>query len=695
MNESGVSIRYIKGIGPARAALFERLGVLTVDDLLRYYPRGWEDRRLGRKIAAGDNSLAVLKVKIGETSFQERRGRLGVFKAEATDENGRSYTAVWFKRMAFGYDSFAQLKKSVLPGRELLLIARTDADIFGNTGPLRVEEYYEPGSPEAELHAGRIVPVYPLTDGLNAKFVRQAVHNALAQYAPSDETLPLSLLRKRHLPELGSSVRGMHFPQDDAALENARKRLAYEEFFTLACAWAIKRRQTRAQSKPQKYEVRKTLLTPFRNQLGFEFTAAQKRVINEIFSDLESARPMTRLLQGDVGSGKTVVALSALLLAAENGHQGVFMAPTEILAEQHYLTMKKFLRGLPVRFELLTSATPKAARKKILAGAADGSINMLVGTHALLEDNVAFSALRLAVIDEQHRFGVKQRAALRRKSDCADLLVMTATPIPRTLALALYGDLDISSIDELPPGRIPIQTMQLPEAAAFDKVREQLSQGRQAYIVHPVIDESKLPELKAVTAEFEELSKAVFPEFRLAMLHGRMKAAEKAGVMDAFSKGEINALVATPVIEVGIDVKNATVMLVRNAERFGLASLHQLRGRVGRGAAQSFCILSTHSKSADALSRLDTICSTSDGFKIGEADMELRGHGEFMGERQHGDSDFAAADLSRDRELLEWALADRDALFSSDPDLSAPENQAFKKRLSALYTRRWHLIDFQ
>ncbi|HOX21905.1 MAG TPA: ATP-dependent DNA helicase RecG, partial [Elusimicrobiales bacterium] len=479
------------------------------------------------------------------------------------------------------------------------------------------------------------------------------------------------------------------------SLAAARKRLAYEEFFTLGCAWAIKRSQTRALSKPQKYEIKKILLTPFREHLGFEFTAAQKRVINEIFGDLQAEQPMTRLLQGDVGSGKTVVALSALLLAAENGYQGVFMAPTEILAEQHFLTMKKFLNGLPVRFELLTSATPKGARRKILDGAADGSVAILVGTHALLEDDVAFAALRLAVIDEQHRFGVKQRAALRHKSDCADLLVMTATPIPRTLALALYGDLDISVIDTLPPGRQPIQTLRLPEADAFEKTREQLRLGRQAYIVHPVIDESKLPELKAVTAEYEELAKAVFPEFRLAMLHGRMKAAEKAAVMDAFSKGEIAALVATPVIEVGIDVKNATVMLVRNAERFGLASLHQLRGRVGRGAEQSYCILSTDSKSEDALSRIDTICVTSDGFKIGEADMALRGSGEFLGERQHGDSDFLAADMARDRELLSEALADRDELFRADPRLAAPEHQAFKKRLTELYMRRWHLIDFQ
>ena len=695
MSETGDSIRYIKGIGPARAALFERIGVSTVEDLLRYYPRDWEDRRISDKIPAGDNTVAVLKVKIGETSFQERRGRLGIFKAAVTDQNGRRHTAVWFKHMGFSYDPFAGLKKTVVPGSEFIIVARADADIFGNTGELRVEEHYAPGSPEADIHTGRITPVYPLTEGLSAKFVRQAVFNTLQKYSLENETLPAALLQKRGLPSLAGAIKGMHFPENEEALALARKRLAYEEFFTLACAWAIKRSQTRARAKPQKYEIKKTLLTPFREHLGFEFTAAQKRVINEIFTDLQAAQPMTRLLQGDVGSGKTVVALSALLLAAENGYQGVFMAPTEILAEQHFLTMKKFLGGLPIRYELLTSATTKAARKKILAGAADGSISILVGTHALLEDSVVFSKLRLAVIDEQHRFGVKQRAALRHKSDCADLLVMTATPIPRTLALALYGDLDISVIDTLPPGRMPIQTMRLSEGEAFEKVREQLRQGRQAYIVHPVIDESKLPELKAVTAEYEELAKAVFPEFKLAMLHGRMKAAEKAAVMDAFSKGEVAALVATPVIEVGIDVKNASVMLVRNAERFGLASLHQLRGRVGRGAAQSYCLLSTASGSPDALSRIDTICSTSDGFKIGEADMSLRGSGEFLGERQHGDSDFLAADLVRDKPLLAEALADRDELFKSDPQLCAPENKAFKKRLAELYSRRWHMIDFQ
>ncbi len=690
-------IQYLKGIGPAKAKLFERLGVQTVEELLHYYPRTYQDRRLGAPPNEyNSDALVVFKGRVLRTQEIPARSVL-IFKAFLEDEKGAQIECTWFKKRmyrGFRFDPFGTLKKDFKMNNEVWVIGKRDDknNFFGNK--ITVDEHYPAQDALTQLHAGRLTPIYALTEGLTNKNFRQFVHEALhsGTLEREPEILPAELLSKRKLLSAPQALKAIHFPNSLAELESARMRLAYEEFLLLAAAWGIKRTQTKILAKDYSYQIHKTLLTPFRKQLGFEFTNSQKKVINEIFNDLCSPRPMNRLLQGDVGSGKTVVALCAMLLAVENGYQAVLMAPTEILAEQHFLTFKRLLTGLNVRLAVLTSSTKAAAKKKLLKELADGEIDILVGTHAVIQDGVQFRNLRLAVIDEQHRFGVKQRSRLKEKTAKLDLLTMTATPIPRTLALAFYGDLAVSTLNELPPGRQPIKTETATSKLAYDRVREEVLKGRQAYIVFPLIEESEKISAKAVTEEFEKL-KHVFPQFRLAVLHGQMSQSEKESVMADFAAHKTDILVATPVIEVGIDVKNATVMVIENAERFGLASLHQLRGRVGRGEHESYCILVPQHAGSVAKERVDIICATRDGFKIGERDMQLRGPGEILGTRQSGELEFKAGDIFKDKNILYWAIEDRDQLLSQDPSLSQPQHALFRQKLVELYQKDWHLID--
>jgi len=692
-----VKIQFLKGIGPAKAKLFERLEVQTVQDLLHYYPRTYQDRRLNTPPNEyNSDALVVFKGRVLRTQQIPARSVL-IFKAVLEDEKGRQMECTWFKKRmyrAFRFDPFGTLKKDFTVGNEVWVIGRKNdrGAMFANQ--VTVEESYVAADALTSLHAGRLTPIYALTEGLTNKQFRQFMYEALQSQTLTDtpEILPKTLLEKRHLLSAPQALRSIHFPNSLAELDTARTRLAYEEFLLLATAWGIKRTQTKILAKDYGYKIKKNLLTPFREQLGFEFTNSQKKVINEIFKDLTSSRPMNRLLQGDVGSGKTVVALCAMLLAVENGYQAALMAPTEILAEQHFLTFKRMLAGLPVNIAVLTSSTKAAAKKKILQELADGKIQILVGTHAVIQDTVQFHNLRLAVIDEQHRFGVKQRSKLKEKTAKLDLLTMTATPIPRTLALAFYGDLDVSTLSELPPGRQPILTETATSKLAYDRVRSEVAKGRQAYIVFPLIEESEKISAKAVTEEFEKLKK-VFPQFRLAVLHGQMSQQDKERVMADFAAHKTDILVATPVIEVGIDVKNATVMVIENAERFGLASLHQLRGRVGRGEHESYCVLVPQHAGSVAKERVDIICATRDGFKIGERDMQLRGPGEILGTRQSGELEFKAGDIFKDRDILYWAIEDRDELLAADPALTLPQHAPFKRKLQELYQQNWHLID--
>ena len=691
------SLQSLKGLGPAKAKLFEKLEISTLTDLLHYYPRTYQDRRLGQPPNDyNSGQLTVFKGRVLNCREIPARSVL-IFKALLEDEKGRQIECTWFKKRMFGrfrFDPFYQLKKDFKINAEVWVIGRPENrnNFFGDK--INVDEYYPVSDPQTSLHAGRITPVYSLTEGLTNKQFRQFMHEALQTelLEKEPEILPPSLLAKRSLLGSAQALKGIHFPGSLTELDAARARLAYEEFLLLATAWGIKRTQTKILEKGYAYTIHRTLLTPFRQNLGFDFTNSQKHVINEIFRDLQSPRPMNRLLQGDVGSGKTVVALSAMLLAAENGYQSALMAPTEILAEQHFLTFEKLLKTLGVKTAILTSSTKTAAKKKILKELAEGKIQIIVGTHSLIQDDVQFANLRLAVIDEQHRFGVRQRSLLKEKTAKLDLLTMTATPIPRTLALAFYGDLEVSTISELPPGRQPIQTESATEKLAFMRVAQEVQKGRQAYIVYPLIEESEKISAKAVSEEFEKL-KTVFPQFKLAMLHGQMTQEEKEAVMADFAAHKTDILVATPVIEVGIDVKNATVMVIENAERFGLASLHQLRGRVGRGQHESYCILVAQHAGSVAKERVDIICRTNDGFKIGERDMQLRGPGEILGTRQSGELEFKAGDFFKDRDILTWAIQDRDELLSQDPSLSQPQHTLFKARLIELYEKNWHLID--
>ncbi len=690
-------LQYLKGVGPAKAKLFEKLEISTLTDLLHYYPRTYQDRRLNQPPNDyNSGQLTVFKGRVLNSREIPARNIL-IFKAFLEDERGRQIECTWFKKRMYGrfrFDPFYQLKKDFKINAEVWVIGRPENrnNFFGDK--INVDEYYPVSDPQCALHAGRITPVYALTEGLTNKQFRQFMHEALQTDTlnTEPEILPPSLLQKRKLLGSAQALKGIHFPGSLTELDAAKARLAYEEFLLLATAWGIKRTQTKVLEKGYRYTLKRSLLTPFRQNLGFDFTNSQKHVINEIFRDLQSPRPMNRLLQGDVGSGKTVVALSAMLLAAENGYQSALMAPTEILAEQHFITFGKLLKSLGVKTAILTSSTKAAAKKKILKELAEGKIQIIVGTHSLIQEDVQFATLRLAVIDEQHRFGVRQRSLLKEKTAKLDLLTMTATPIPRTLALAFYGDLEVSTISELPPGRRPIKTESATEKLAFTRVAQEVQNGRQAYIVYPLIEESEKISAKAVSEEFEKL-KTVFPQFKLAMLHGQMSQEEKEAVMADFASHKTDILVATPVIEVGIDVKNATVMVIENAERFGLASLHQLRGRVGRGEHESYCILVPQHAGSVAKERVDIICRTSDGFKIGERDMQLRGPGEILGTRQSGELEFKAGDFFKDRDILTWAIQDRDELLSQDPSLSQPQHALFKARLIQLYEKNWHLID--
>lgn len=686
-------VQELAGVGPRRGLTLAHLGLKTVSDLLFYFPRDWENRRetLALDSAEVPHPL-VIRGKILKVKTLRASPKLALFRATLTTGE-REVAAVWFKHLSHRYDVFAPLKKDLVPGADAWIVGRAEANLLG-VREIEASEYYLLSDPRWPLHVNRLVPIYPLTEGMTQRFLRELVHQALA-LGPSTaaELLPLALLQKRQLLSLPQALRSIHFPQSAEELEAARARMAYEELLLLELAWLLKRRQTLGINKNYRYEIKRSLLTPFRTQLGFELTGAQKRVINEIFADMQKPAPMTRLLQGDVGSGKTVVALSALLLAVENGGQGVFMAPTEILADQHRITLARFLRGLPVRAAMLTSRLSAKEREKTLSSLRRGEIDILIGTHAVLEEDVQFPRLRCAVIDEQHRFGVRQRTTLRQKSTLLDLLVMTATPIPRTLALALYGDLDVSTLDEMPPGKTTARTLQSGEEEALRLLKEEAGAGRQAYIVYPIIEESSRLDLQSAKAEFERLKSGPLAGLRLALIHGALPGASKARIMNEFAEGRWDVLVATPVIEVGIDVPNATVMVIQNADRFGLSSLHQLRGRIGRGSAASTCFLIAQPKTPEAIRRLETMVSTSDGFKIGEEDLKLRGPGEFMGTAQHGELTLKVANLTSHAELVTLARSDAEEILSSDARLRAPEHARLRARLLELYQSQWNSID--
>jgi ATP-dependent DNA helicase RecG len=554
------------------------------------------------------------------------------------------------------------------------------------------------------LHTGRMVPVYPATEGLHQKTLRTVIKRIVDEYAHQvDDCLPPALRERLHLMEASQALREVHFPSADADLEalnhwssEAHRRLVFEEFFLLELGLALRQRDTMIEERRIAYRGTGALADQLRTQLPFKLTTAQEHVLAEIMANMRRPHPMNRLLQGDVGSGKTIVALLAMLLAIESGFQAAIMVPTEILAEQHYLTMHHLVEPFGVRVRLLTSAIKGSRRRELLETIAAGDVDLIVGTHTLIQEGLEFKALGLAVIDEQHRFGVLQRATLKRKGYSPDVLVMTATPIPRTLAMTVYGDLEVSIIDELPPGRLPVITQLCYESRrgqSYELMRQVLRQGRQVYVVYPLIEESEKTDLRAATAMAEQLQREVLPEFRVGLLHGRLKSDQKEHIMRAFSTGDLKVLVSTTVIEVGVDVPNATLMLVEHAERFGLAQLHQLRGRVGRSHHQAYCLLmADFPMSEEAKQRLQTLTQHDDGFVIAERDLEIRGPGEFLGTRQSGLPELRVAHLIRDQRVLAEARREAFALVAEDPHLYRPEHEGLRQALMNRWQQKFELM---
>ena len=681
-------LQYLKGVGPRRAADLQRVGLATVEDLLYRFPIRYEDRGTFQTIAslrpAAAASVAGEVVSCGIRPT--RRPRFKIFEMLVRDPTG-VLRAVFFNQ-PFLNDVFHPHQRVILFGR--LELTPHGMQMQNPQYEILKHEADGDGGSESDdetLHTGRIVPVYEKTGTLTTKMQRAIVHRALADL-PSGivEPLPADVRARQQLVDRRAALLDVHFPPAGIPIEElngfrspAQRRLIFEEFFLFQLGLVLRRRTSEAEQKARSVVVTDDIRESARRVLPFRLTGDQKKVIAEIVEDMKRPQPMNRLLQGDVGSGKTIVALMAALVAMENGFQVAFMAPTEILAEQHFITIRRLLEASRFRLALLTGATPAKKRREMQAELAAGSIHLAVGTHALVQDPIAFRELGLVIIDEQHRFGVLQRATLRAKGLHPDVLVMTATPIPRTLALTTYGDLDVSVMREMPPGRHPIKTIAKPESRRdeiYDFIRRQIDGGRQVYVIYPLVEESEKVDLKAATEMADHLSQDVFPSYRVALLHGRMKQDAKERVMGAFARGEFDVLVSTTVVEVGVDVANASVMLVEHAERFGLSQLHQLRGRVGRGPHQSYCILLYQYPLSDqARARLKALTETTDGFEIAERDLELRGPGDFFGTRQSGMPTLRVGDLVRDHQLVEAAR--REAVAALDDARQAATLAAF------------------
>ena len=697
------NIMYLPGVGPRRAEVLKKeINVTTFDDLLHYFPYRYVDRsriytihELERIVAGHGDKAPYVQLQGRITDFRNAgEGRAKRLIARFTDGTG-TVDLIWFQGQKYILDKYPT-------GREYI--------VFGQPREFMHEYSFihpevDPADRAARVSGG-LVPLYNTTErmkraSLHSRTLRDLLYTLLTRLEGHlPETLPARLIAERALIPRSEAMRQIHFPESAERLRQAQHRLKFEELFYIQLdilrTAALRRNKLRGIACPHVGEAFNTF---YSHHLPFALTEAQKRVVREIHSDMKSGRQMNRLLQGDVGSGKTLVALMAMLLAVDNGCQACLMAPTEILAGQHFATLSELLGDMHVRVELLTGSTPKSLRTTLLPAVEAGQVDILIGTHALIEDTVAFRRLGLAVIDEQHRFGVEQRSKLWVKSRLVPhVLIMTATPIPRTLAMTVYGDLDVSVIDELPPGRKPVKTVHrydAKRAEVYAFLRSEIGRGRQVYVVYPLIEESETMDYKNLEKGFETF-REVFPEYTVCMVHGRMKAREKDVEMQRFVRGEAQILVATTVIEVGVNVPNASVMVIESAERFGLSQLHQLRGRVGRGAEQSYCILVTGYKLSEITrKRLEIIVSTSDGFRIAEEDLKLRGAGDLEGTQQSGDGlTLRIADLAHDGGILRTAREAASRILDADPDLTQPENALLRARLDALFRRRmnWGLI---
>ena len=672
-------IQFIKGVGPSRVKLLNKLGINNLEDLITYYPRNYEDRGKPKSISElvdGEEALISAFV-VARMSEVRIRKNLTLCKVVVRDETGTAQIT-WYNQ--------SYLKNSLKVNERYKFYGK----VSNKYGKIDMQSpVFEPEG--SSTKTGKIIPIYPLTYSLSQNTIRKIIENGLSEVdGKLEETIPEYLLDKYSLCDINTAISKIHFPDNFAEFNLARKRLVFEELLSMQLALL---------SLKNKYEVKKTgiafdkaaKMSDVIDNLPFKLTGAQARVLEEIDSDMEKDRPMNRLLQGDVGSGKTVIALIAAYKAVKSGYQAAIMAPTAILASQHLETFIDILGDTGIRCELLISAITKKKKEELLARLERGEIDIIIGTHALLEENVKFNKLGLVVTDEQHRFGVRQRAVIAEKGNNPDVLVMTATPIPRTLALILYGDLDISIIDELPPNRKKIETYAVKkdmEQRVNAFVSKNIDEGRQCYIVCPLVEENEEINAESVMEIFEEYKTKIFPNYKVEYLHGKMKQKEKDAIMEEFKNGNINILISTTVIEVGVNVPNANIMIIQNAERFGLAQLHQLRGRVGRGEHQSYCILKYEGNSRIIKERMDVITKTNDGFVISEKDLELRGSGEFFGTRQHGIPEFNIANLFEDMTILKGVQAVALSIIDKDPYLENKENEKLKKMVENKFKDR-------
>ena len=662
------SVQYIKGIGEKRAQLFSRLGIFSVSDLLWHLPRDFEDRSVIKNISdLFDGETVCVRAHLiqGIKSFKSGGG-IRICQTVFSDGSG-ILKVTWFNA--------PYIQKALENGQEYILFGKVafKANHFEMVNPVCEKD-------EEEIKTGRILPVYPLTAGLSQNSIRDALKNVFEKLSERPaEIMPNDLKEKYGYPDIWTALKNIHFPESSDDFFVARERLSFEELLVMQTG-ILKMKALRKNYVSPKIENTKCV-KDFANSLPFELTRAQKRTINEICKDLRKSEPMNRLVQGDVGSGKTMVAAAAVYACVKSGFQAALMAPTEILAKQHFKTFSKVFSALGINVVLLTGTQGVKDKRAAFSAAESGEAGLVIGTHAIISENVKFKNLALSITDEQHRFGVRQRAFLAEKGENVHTLVMTATPIPRTLSLILYGDLDISVIDELPPGRKPVKTYSAGEGLrkrVYEFIRKNVKEGRQVYIVCPLVEESETLTAKSVSEYTQKLQKEVFSELKIDVLHGRLKAREKDAVMEKFLLRETDILVSTTVIEVGVDVPNATIMVIENAERFGLSQLHQLRGRVGRGEEKSYCILFSDSKGEVAKERVRVMCETSDGFKIAEYDLKLRGPGEFFGVRQHGLPELKISNFTTDMHLLKTAQEAAIEIIEEDSLLENDDNKALK-----------------
>ena len=687
MDIANTSAQYIKGVGPDRLSLLKRVGISSIKDTLLHFPRRYEDRSNLKSISELIPDLfQTFKGKVASSKvFRTRRGTT-IFQLEVSDHSSKIY-CLWFNQ--------PYMKKYFNIGDTILCYGKFQKTTKRQVIHPEYEIIRDESEKEETIHTGRIVPIYPLASGVNQRRLRRIINSAIKQYSNyMDDPLPTNIRARHKLLDMKAAIENVHFPVNLEQRDRARRRLVFDEFFILQLALALRKRKIKASPQGKSYAVDQSAVDDFLKELNFTPTKAQDKVMSEIREDMASEKPMHRLLQGEVGSGKTIVSAYALLIAACSGHQGAIMVPTEILARQHYVTLSNIFLNLGFSVTLLVNGMRASEKEEALDLISKGQTDIVIGTHTLIQKAIEFKDLGVVIIDEQHKFGVGQRATLKSKTKNPDTLVMTATPIPRTMAMTLYGDMDISVIDELPQGKRDVNTIWVDSSKlddVYDFIKRQLTAGRQAYIIYPVIEESKALKSVGAAKMYETLKEKVFNDFTVGLIHGKMDDESKLKVMSDFKKKKIDLLVATTIVEVGIDIPNATVMVIENAERFGLSQLHQLRGRIGRSKHKSYCVLVSDADTDEATQRLEVISSSRNGFEIAEEDLSIRGPGELFGKAQHGAPQLNLGNVVSDVDILEVARKEAFELIDEDPDLVEDRHKALKDIMIKNFKEKFHL----